>query len=78
MIRERFNIPKLSGSSLRIYYHKAGIKYTRPNYRIYKSNAEMNDLRGKQQEFVMTLGTIMRDEAYDEIIYVDETTFNLW
>ena len=29
-------------------------------------------------EFVHQLGSVIHDRAYDEIIYIDETTFNLW
>ena len=31
----------------------------------------------KQLVFVQQLGTIIKERAYDEILYVDETTFNV-
>jgi hypothetical protein len=54
------------------------VKFQRPNYVFWKGSAELKDLKSKQFEFVEKLGTIMREEAYEEIIYLDETTFNLW
>jgi hypothetical protein len=78
IIRERFDIPYMTPQALSGYYRRYGVKFQRPNYVFWKGSAELKDLKTKQFEFVEKLGTIMRDEAYDEIIYLDETTFNLW
>jgi hypothetical protein len=78
ILRERFDIPAMTGKGLRNYYLRAGIRYTKPNYKFWKLNAELIDLKPKQMEFVKDLGTIMQGNYYDEVIYVDETTFNLW
>ncbi len=53
------------------------MKFKRPDYVFYKSSAEMQDLRGRQHEFVQHLGHLIMEDKYD-LIYVDETTFNLW
>jgi hypothetical protein len=29
-------------------------------------------------EFVQTLGSYIQQKAYDEVLYVDEITFNMW
>ena len=29
-------------------------------------------------EFVQKLGTLIKEESYDEVVYLDETTFHLW
>jgi hypothetical protein len=54
------------------------VKFKRPDYKFWKSTAENMDLKAQQLEFVQTLGTYIQKASYDEIIYVDETTFNLW
>ena len=38
----------------------------------------MRDLAGKQLEFVTQLSLIMRSKEFQDIVYIDETTFNLW
>jgi hypothetical protein len=52
--------------------------YKRPDYKFWKSNAENQGLKQHQLEFVQTLGSYIQQKAYDEVLYVDETTFNMW
>jgi transposase len=68
----------LNESTIRNYYIKYGVKYKRPDYKYYKCRAEEQELQQKQLEFAKELGTMIVDRAYDEIIYIDETTFHLW
>ena len=63
--------------TLRRYYIKFKVKYIRPNYTYWKSFAEKNSLKEKQLAFVQQLGTVIHDWAYDEIVFIDETTFHL-
>ena len=69
---------KFTHESLRSYYIRYGVKFKRPDYKFWKSTAENMDLKAQQLEFVQTLGTYIQKASYDEIIYVNETTFNLW
>ena len=64
--------------TLRRYYIKYKVKYIRPNYTYWKSFAEKKSLKLKQVAFVEQLGTLIHDKYYDEILYIDETTFHLW
>ena len=78
LVREKFGLAKLTHQTLHKYYTRYGVKYKRPDYKFWKSNAENLHLKNKQLEFVKLLGTFIHQRAYDEIVYVDETTFNLW
>ena len=74
---ERFGLETFDAMTLRSYYLRRGIKYKRPDYRFWKSIAENKQLKDKQMEFMLKLGTIIVEEAYDAIIYLDETTVHL-
>lgn len=65
-------------STLRHYYVRYGVKFKRPDYRYWKSQAENRELQSQQLEFVQKLGTMIKEDAYTEIVYIDETTFHLW
>ena len=54
------------------------MKFKRPDFKYWKSLTEKNKLQKDQLEFVQELGTMIVQQAYDEILYLDETTFNLW
>jgi len=68
----------MSSKTLRKYYIKYGVRFKRPDSKYWKSLAEKNELQKDQLEFVQELGTMIVQQAYDEILYLDETTFNLW
>ena len=57
---------------------KFGVKYKRPDYKFWQTRAEINALRLKRIDFVENLANKMIAEEFEEIIYIDETTFNLW
>ena len=78
LVREKFGLAKLTHQTLHKYYTRYGVKYKRPDYKFWKSNAENLRLKDKQLEFEKLLGTFIHQRAYDEIVYVDVTTFNLW
>lgn len=78
LVKERFELTKFTHETLRHYYHKYGVKFKRPDYKYWKSIAENNELQKKQMGFAQELGSIILNRAYDEIIYIDETTFHLW
>lgn len=78
VVRERFGLATFGASTLQGYYMRHGVRYKRPDYRYWKSRAENAELKAKQYSFVEALGTIIRDRAYDDVVYIDETTFHLW
>jgi transposase len=78
IIRERFNLPKFQHSTLQRYYLRYGIKFKRPDYKFWRSNAENHNLKGEQFIYVQDLVSQMAKKTFDEIIYIDETTCNLW
>jgi len=75
--KEELGLSSFSAFALREYYLKNDIKFKRPDYRYWKSLAQNRNLQEDQLEFVQELGSIIMSKAYDEIIYVDETSFSL-
>jgi hypothetical protein len=78
LIRDALGLPKLQHSTIRSYYLKFGVKSVRPDYGYFKTQNEKRQLREKQMEFARLLGTLIMTRAYDEILYIDETSFHLW
>ena len=78
MIQEKFNLDKFSYATLQNYYKRYGIKFKRPDYRYWKNPQEINELRCMQYNYVREMVDLMAKGTYHEIIYIDETTFNLW
>ena len=78
IVRDKYALETFDAMTLRRYYIKFKVKYIRPNYTYWKSFAEKNSLKEKQLAFLQQLGTVIHGKAYDEIVYIDETTFHLW
>jgi transposase len=78
LIKEKFHLQSFSHVTLQKYYKRYGIKYKRPDYRYWKNPQEINELRCMQYNYVREMVDLMAKGTYHEIIYIDETTFNLW
>ena len=59
LIRDKFDLPSFYHSTLREYYIRHGVKYKKPDYKFWKSNAENLELQKKQMEFVQELGSMI-------------------
>lgn len=55
VIRERFNLRSFWYQTLQRYYHRYGVRYNKPNYKYWRSQAENNDLKGIQMDYVQKL-----------------------
>ena len=78
MIRQKLQKPTFIEHILKSYYNLNGVNLKRADNRYWKSLAEEDELRQKQLEFAEELGTIIVQRVYQEIVYIDETTFHLW
>jgi len=78
LIRDKFQLQSFSHVTLWSYYQKYGIKFKRPSYRYWKNHDENQELKWKQYNYVREMVDLMQRRTYEEIIYIDETTFNLW
>ena len=78
VVQERFQLPKFHATTVQDYYRRNNIKHKNPDYKFWKSSADIDDLHGRQLLFVQELGELLVSKAYDEILYLDETTCNLW
>ena len=54
-----------------------GIKFRRPHYDYAQKARKAGEIQIHQQIFSRKLGTVMVEDER-EIIYIDESTFNLW
>ena len=59
VVQEKFNLPKFHFSTLQGYYIRYKVKYKKPDYKFWKSSADIDDLRGKQKLFVHELGQLL-------------------
>ena len=78
IVKDKYQLRTFSHYTLSRYYKRYGIKYNKPDYKYWRSQAENNDLRGQQAEYVRMMVGHMEKRTFDEIIYIDETTCNLW
>ena len=78
MVKAKFGMSKFNHKTLRSYYLKYQVKFKRPDYKYYRTIAENEELKEKQMVFVKHLATAMLEKAYDEILYMDETSVHVW
>ena len=74
---DHLGLERMDPMTLRRYYLRYGVKYKRPDYRFWKSMAENKQLKQNQLQFVQNLGKIIYERAYDEVIYLDESTVHM-
>jgi hypothetical protein len=54
-MREKFGLEKFSSVTLRNYYVRYGVKFKKPDYKYYRTQAEDQDLKERQLIFVKQL-----------------------
>ena len=54
-MREKFGLEKFSSATLRNYYVRYGVKFKKPDYKYYRTQAEDQDLKERQLIFVKQL-----------------------
>ena len=47
VVQERFELPKFHATTVQDYYRRNNIKYKKPDYKFWKSSADIDDLRGQ-------------------------------
>ena len=67
----------MSHTTVANYYKKLHVSYRKPDYSYGNKEKNQRKIFDMQQSFCRTLTTYMISEDR-EIIYIDETTFNLW
>jgi transposase len=78
VIRERLNLPSLSAMSVSKIYRECGARYQKPQV-IYRSKGERQfELLHQQKQFSQEITRTLMLEPEVDIVYIDETTFNLW
>jgi hypothetical protein len=78
LLKDELNLEKLSRSTVWRCYKEFGAKYVKPKI-VYKSKMEREALICQQQQhFSQEIIRIIMHCKQVEIVYVDETSFNLW
>ena len=78
VLKQRLNIPKLSAMTVWRYYQEFGAKYIKPKIVYRSKNERQKELCEQQQKFSQEILRLVMHHAEVEIIYIDETTFNIW
>ena len=78
VLRRDMNLPNLSAMTVWRVYQELGAKFIKPKIVYRSKNERQKELCEKQQQFSSELIKTMIDFPKVEIVYVDETTFNLW
>ena len=76
-MREKFNLPSFGPTTLRDYYLREKVRYRKPQFSYGSKERNLREISDKQQVFCKELASILM-EGKEEVIYIDETTFNLW
>lgn len=77
IIRDKFKVPHFTHTALASYYKRLRITYRKPQIVYSYKERNHETIAIKQKEFALTFGQALM-EGKHEIIYLDETTFNLW
>ena len=78
IIKERFELDTFDWSTLRAYYLRNRISFRKPNYKYIQRYQKEVEIKQQQLAFVEELSAVIKDEQHKEIVYLDETTFNMW
>ena len=78
VIKRELNLPKLSGITVWRVYREFGAKYIKPKIVYRSKNERQKELCAQQQMFSQQLLRTIMHCPEVEIVYIDETTFNLW
>ena len=78
VIKEKLQLPKLSASTIWRVYGEFGTKYIKPKIVYRSKNERSKELCAQQQQFSQEILRLIMHCPDVEIVYIDETTFNLW
>ena len=76
-LRQQWRLPTLGKETLRRYYLRLGVHFKKPPHFYDTKTMQAAFILKHQQEFSRNLTSILMAQQR-EVIYVDETTFNLW
>jgi len=78
-IKEHFKLKSFGTETLRRYYIRLGVHFKSPPVYYDAKYKDAANILKMQQDFARNLTHFLKYEAErTEIIYIDETTFNLW
>lgn len=77
LIREKFHLDHFTYGGLAEYYRRLGVTYRKPQIIYRYKERNQATIVSKQKEFATRLALALKD-GLAEVLYIDETTFNLW
>ena len=78
VLRERLQLAKLSAMTVWRCYQEFGAKYIKPKIVYRSKNERQKELQAQQSQFSQEILRLIIHQPEVEIVYIDETTFNLW
>ena len=77
-LKQRLGLKKLSPSTVWRCYKEFGAKYIKPKVVYRSKNERQQELCSLQQRFSQEVLRLIMHEPDVEIVYIDETSFNIW
>ena len=75
-IKQKYQLKSFCSMSVSKLYKRYKISYRKPQYSYYRKQANQNQIYQQQQKICKEMGELIVKGRH--IIYVDESTFNLW
>ncbi len=76
-LKRFWDLRSFGTETLRKYYLRLGVRFKKPPLYYDTKNLNAAFILSQQQEFSRNLASILMEQE-KEVIYIDETTFNLW
>ena len=76
-VREKYSLANFSPYTLRNYYHRENVRYRKPEFAYGHKDRNQRQISDEQQLFSKALSRVLM-KGEEEVVYIDETTFNLW
>ncbi len=76
-LKRFWDLRSFGTETLRKYYLRLGVRFKKPPLYYDTKNLNAGFILNQQQEFSRNLTSILMEQE-KEVIYIDETTFNLW
>ena len=77
LVRERYDLPSFTYQTLANYYKRLGIRYHKPQFAYTHKDVNEGRILKEQQDVCRQILRYQMEERM-ELLYIDETTFNVW
>jgi hypothetical protein len=78
VLKQHWQMESLSHMTVSNYYRRLGVTFKKPQIVYYNKKQKEREIGDLQQDYCKKIVKKMMHDPGLEIIYVDETSFNLW